>query len=188
MRQVKPLRPTKLILCLAACALALACNRPSQTTNSAGTAASAPPVAQGSDGEIITHTAAGLRFDVPAGWKSEADGERYDLESGDGEIVVTFWVPAEAQFEDAARAVGEELSRQIEDLEFDGEPREDTHNGMGHVAITGSGKSGGKEVTFSADLLQAAKPVIVLTFGPRDAFKKHWDDYSRLVNSIKKVG
>ncbi|HLM54944.1 MAG TPA: hypothetical protein VK422_02380 [Pyrinomonadaceae bacterium] len=183
------MRPTKLILGLAACALALACNSPAQTTNSAGTAAaSASPVAQAAGGEVITHAGAGLRFDVPAGWKSEADGERYDLESGDGEIVVTFWVPAEAQFEDAARAIGEELSRQIEDLEFDGEPREDTHNGMGHVAITGSGKSEGKEVAFSADLLQAAKPVIVLTFGPRDAFRKHRDDYSRLVSSIKKVG
>lgn len=182
------MRPTKLILTLAACALALACDGPARTTNSAGTAAaSASPVAQ-AGGEVITHTGAGLRFDVPPGWKSEADGERYDLESGDGQIVVTFWVPAEAQFEDAARAIGEELSTQIEDLQFDGEPREGTHNGMGHVAITGSGKSEGKEVTFSADLLQATKPVIVLTFGPRDAFRKHWDDYSRLVNSIKKVG
>lgn len=181
------MRPTKLILGLAACALALACDSPAPATNPAGTAAaSASPVAQG--GEFITHTGAGLRFDIPAGWKAEADGERYDLESADGEIVVTFWVPAEAQFEDAARAVGEELSRQIEDLKFDGEPREDTHNGMGHVAITGSGKSEGKEVAFSADLLQATKPVIVLTFGPRDAFRKHRDDYSRLVNSIKKIG
>ena len=183
------MRPTKLILGLAACALALACNSPAPTTNSVNTATpSASPVAQGGGGEIITHTGAGLRFDVPAGWKSEADGERYDLESGDGEIVVTFWVPAEENFDDAAKAIGAELHRQIEDLEFDGEPREDTHNGMGHVAVTGSGKSEGKEVAFSADLLQAAKPVIVLTFGPRDAFRKHWGDYSRLVNSIKKVG
>ncbi|HEV2860737.1 MAG TPA: hypothetical protein VGX48_07015 [Pyrinomonadaceae bacterium] len=183
------MRPTKLILGLAACALALACNRSGPATNSAGAADDpAPRAAQQAGGEVITHTGAGIRFDVPAGWKSEADGERYDLESGDGEIVVTFWVPPDAQFEDAAKAIGEELSTQIEDLKFDGEPREDTHNGMGHVAITGSGKSEGKEVSFSADLLQAGKPVIMLTFGPRDAFRKHWADYSRLVQSIKKVG
>ena len=185
MRRVKSLRPTKLILGLAACALALACGKSAPTTNSANTAGAA---ATPGGGEIVTHAAAGIRFDVPAGWKSEVDGERYDVESGDGELVVTFWVPAEEHFEDAAKAVGDELHRQIEDLEFDGEPREDTYNGMEHVAVTGSGKAEGKEVAFSADLLQAAKPVIVLTFGPRDAFRKHWADYSRLVQSIKKVG
>ena len=183
------MRSAKLILGLAACALALACGdgAPANTAANTAAVAAATPAAQTADGHLITHAAAGIRFEVPAGWKSEADGEQFDLESGDGEVSVTFWVPAEQEFDAAAKAIGEELGKQIKNLKFDGEPKEGTHNGMDHVSVTGSGQADGKNVVFSADLLQAKKPVIVLTFASPENYKEHEAEYVKLVRSIKKV-
>jgi predicted Zn-dependent protease len=138
--------------------------------------------------QTFTHEAGGITFEVPAGWKSEPDGEQLTVSSPDDSIGIVFWVPAEGDFEAATKALGEELGKQVKNLKIDGEPKQDTHNGMPHAAITGSGQVEGQDILFSADLLQAKKPIIVLTFGSAENLKKHEADYMKLVNSIKKIG
>ena len=76
----------------------------------------------------------------------------------------------------------------IQELKFDGEPKADKHNGMDHASVSGSGKVGGKEIHFSADILEAKKTLIVLTFGTADNLEKHAAEYMQLVKSIKKIG
>lgn len=202
-------RQTKLALCLAACALGLACgdrgadgqNRPANTAAANAPAANAPaaqtasapaasasPAAQTASGQLVSHPEAGLQFEVPAGWKTDEEGEQYRLLSADGDISVTFWVPVEGDFENAAKAIGEEIGTQLTDLKYDAEPRQDKHNGMDHISVTGSGKSEGRNVNFSADLLQAKKPVIILTFSSPDNFRRHEAEYSKFVSSIRRAG
>ena len=94
----------------------------------------------------------------------------------------------EDDFEAASEAVGEELGKTLKNIKFDADKKEDTHNGMPHASFSGSGQIEGREVLFSADLLQAKKPVIVLTFGVADQLQKHAGAYTQLVKSIKKVG
>ena len=106
----------------------------------------------------------------------------------DDSIALVFWVTEQEDFDAAAKALGEELAKQIKNLKLDGEPKSDTHNGMDHAAVTGSGQIDGKDVVFSADILEAKKPLIVLTFGSMENLQKHAGDYSKLVKSIKKVG
>ena len=147
----------------------------------------APPAVQ-SEAKTFTHEAGGITFTLPASWKAEPDGEQIVASPEAGGISISFWVTEEDDFEAASEAVGEELGKMLKNIKFDGEPKEDTHNGMPHASFTGTGQMEGHDVLFSADLLQAKKPVIVLTFGVASQLEKHAAAYSQLVKSIKKVG
>jgi predicted Zn-dependent protease len=140
-----------------------------------------------SEGKTFTHAGAGVTFDLPAGWTAEPDGEQLTVSPADESFAIVFWVTEEADFDAAAKALGEELAKQIQNLKLDGEPKSDTHNGMDHAAVTGSGQVDGKDIVFSADILEAKKPLIVLTLGSLENLQKHSADYSKLVKSIKKV-
>jgi len=140
------------------------------------------------EGKTFTHEGAGVTFELPAGWKAEPDGDQLTVSPAGGGISLVFWVTEEADFDAAAKALGEELAKQIQDLKFDGEPKGDKHNGMDHAAVSGTGKVGGKEIHFSADILEAKKPLIVLTLGSAENLEKHAADYVKLVKSIKPVG
>ena len=150
--------------------------------------ASAAPAAAAQEAKTFTHEGAGVTFDLPAGWKAEADGEQVTVSPAGGGVSLVFWVPAEEDFDEAAKALGEELAKQIQDLKFDGEPKADKHNGMDHASVTGTGKIGGKDIVFSADILEAKKTLIVLTIGSMESIQKHADEFAQLVKSIKKVG
>ncbi|HJQ35012.1 MAG TPA: hypothetical protein VJ866_22875 [Pyrinomonadaceae bacterium] len=152
------------------------------------TAVASPIAAAAQEGKTYTHEAGGITFELPAGWKAEADGDQLTVSPAGGGIGVVFWVTEENNFDAATKALGEELGKQIKNLKFDGDPKEDTHNGMEHASVSGSGQIEGKDILFSADILQAKKPVIVLTFGAADSIHKYAEDYSKLVKSIKKVG
>ena len=152
----------------------------------AKTAAASHVAAQ--DAKTYTHEAGGITFDLPEGWKATPDGDQLTVSPAAGGFAVIFWVTEEDDFDAATKALGEELGKQIKNIKFDGEPKEDTHNGMEHASVSGTGQIEGKEVAFSADLLQAKKPVIVLTVGVADNIHKHADDYLKLVKSIKKAG
>ncbi|HEX8285108.1 MAG TPA: hypothetical protein VF588_17230 [Pyrinomonadaceae bacterium] len=152
----------------------------------AGTFTAAASAAQ--DAKTFTHEGAGVTFELPAGWKADPDGEQLTVSPAGGGVSLVFWVPEGDDFDEVTKALGEELAKQIQDLKFDGEPKSDKHNGMDHAAVTGSGKVGGKEIHFSADILEAKKTLIVLTFGSAEGFEKHQADYVSLVKSIKRVG
>ena len=132
----------------------------------AGNAHAAPQAAAAqSEGKTYTHEGAGVTFDLPAGWTAEPDGDQLTVAPADESIALVFWVTEEDDFDAAAKALGAELAKQVKNLKLDGEPKSDTHNGMDHAAVTGSGQVDGKDVVFSADILEARKPLIVLTFG-----------------------
>jgi hypothetical protein len=152
------------------------------TANASSAPAAAASAAQ--DAKSFTHEAAGVTFNLPAGWTAEPDGDQLTVSPAGGGIGVVFWVTDE---EDAAKALGEELAKQIKNLKFDGEPKADKHNGMDHASVSGTGQIGGEDILFSADFLEAKKSLIVLTFGSLEGLKKHSAGYSQLVKSIKLV-
>lgn len=178
---------------VAACALALACVPPDTlaavgVNSNPARSASAPAVnLSPSPDEPYTHQAGGITFNLPDGWKAEPDGDQLTVSSPDKSIAVVFWVTEEKDFDAATKALGEELGKQIKNLKFDGEAKEDTHNGMPHSYVSGSGQIEGQDILFRTDILMAKRPVIVLTFGSADNLQKHAEDYAKLVKSIKKV-
>ena len=148
----------------------------------------AKPAAAQAGGKTFTHEEGGITFTLPAGWKAEPDGEQITASPADGGISIVFWVPEEETFEAAADALGEELGKQVKNLKLDGEPKEGTHNGMSYAAVKGSGQIEGEDIIFSADLLGAKRPVIILSFGTAEGLQKYAAEYGQLVKSIKKVG
>ena len=151
-------------------------------------AASNVSAAAQSEGKTFTHEAGGITFTLPAGWKAEPDGEQITASPAEGGISIVLWVAEEDDFEAASEALGTELGKQIKNLKLDGEPKEGTHNGMSYASVKGSGQIEGQDIIFSADLLAAKKPVIILSFGTADGLQKHSGAYAELVKSIKKIG
>lgn len=137
--------------------------------------------------ETFTHQAGGIQFDLPDGWKSKPDGELLTVSAPDDSITMVFWVTEADDFEAATEALDTELAKLIKNLKFDGEAKEDKHNQMPHVSVSGSGQVEGQSIAFSADLLMAKKPVIILTFASPENFEKHGNAYMKLVKSIKKA-
>jgi len=100
---------------------------------------------------------------------------------------MVFWVPEEDSFEEAVKALDKELSKTIKKMKTTGKPSEDKHNGMPHYAESGTGEVEGVPVEWSVDLLQAAKPIIILTIVASQNSEKHAADYEKLVKSIKRT-
>lgn len=136
------------------------------------------------DAQHYTHKDSGVTFELPEGWEAEPDGEQLTVSSADKSVALVFWVPAEGTFDAAVKALDEELEKTIQEMKADGDVKVDTHNGMRHAGQSGTGKIEGKDILWSVDMLQAKKPVIVLTFAAPGQIEKHAADYAKLVKSI----
>lgn len=167
-------------LCIALVACALVAISSARTTP--GTTISA---IQG--GETFTHADAGVRFELPKGWKAKPDGEVITVSSADDGLQVVFWVPDEATFDAAVKELDKELSKTIKNIKVEGKPTQDTHNGMAHYEEAGTGEVEGATIAWSVDVLGAKKPLIILTFAAPNLFEKNAEGYMKLVNSIKKI-
>jgi hypothetical protein len=160
----------------------------SKTAN-ANTEATAPQTAtNASDDNIFKHEEGGIQFERPAGWKAEPNGEQMTLSTPDNALSVVLWVPAEANFQEAAEALDKELSKTIKNVKESGEPRQTTVGGMRTVSMNGTGEVNGAEIQWAVDLIQAKKPVIVLTFAAPGMWEKYQGDYQKFARSIKPLG
>jgi predicted Zn-dependent protease len=180
------LKKNTMIICLSLCA-ALALTSSSGAAKNAAGAGQDAGAAPAQDAKNYTHKESGITFDVPAGWKAEPDGEQLTVSSPDDSVALVFWVPAESTFDAAVEALDEELAKTVKNMKADGEVKVDTHNGMRHAGQSGSGEVEGKNILWSVDMLQAKKPVIILTFAAPDQIEKHAADYSKIVKSIRKA-
>ena len=138
-------------------------------------------------GETFTHSDAGVRFQLPKGWKAKPDGEVITASSADDALQVVFWVPDEANFDAAVKELDKELGKTIKNMKTVGKPAEDVLNDMPHYGETGTGDVDGTTIVWSVDVLGAKKPLIILTFAAPQLFEKHAPAYEQLLNSIKKI-
>lgn len=167
-------------LCLALVGSALV------TTNALSTKALvAFAAAQG--GETFTHADAGVRFQLPAGWRAKPDGEVITVSSADDGLQVVFWVPEENTFDAAVKELDKELAKTIKNMKTEGKPSQDVLNGMPHYGETGTGDVNGATIVWSVDVLGAKKPLILLTFAAPNLFEKNATAYEKLLSSIKKM-
>lgn len=155
-------------------------------TTSTATPSNTPAMAvQG--GETFTHANAGVRFQLPKGWKAKPDGEVITASSADDALQVVFWVPEGANFDAAVKELDKELGKTIKNMKTVGEPAKDVLNDMPHYGETGTGDVDGTTIVWSVDVLGAKKPLVILTFAAPNLFEKHSAAYEQLLNSIKKV-
>ena len=168
---------THLSLALTACALIAA------TSTRSSSSFAAP--AQG--GETFTHSDAGVKFELPRGWKAKPDGEVITASSADDSLQVVFWVPTENSFDAAVKELDKELAKTIKNIKTVGKPIQNTHNGMPHYEEAGTGDVEGATIVWSVDVLGAKKPLIILTFAAPNLYEKNEAAYMKLFNSIKKI-
>jgi Icc-related predicted phosphoesterase len=161
------------------------------STAKANTNSAAAPAQQtsttASGDNVYTHAEGGIQFELPAGWKATPDGDHMTLATQDNSLSVVLWVPAEDDFQQAVNELDKELSKTIKNVKANGEPRETTVGGMTTYSQAGTGSIEGSEIQWSVDVIQAKKPVIVLTFAAPGVWEKHQGEYQQFAKSIKKV-
>jgi hypothetical protein len=105
----------------------------------------------------------------------------------DDALSVLFWVPKGDDFNKAIGDLQGQLEKVIKNLKVTSPGQETTHNGMRAYTGSGTGEVGGEPVNWEVDILQAKKPVFVVSFASPTQFSKHADEYKELIASIKKV-
>jgi len=143
--------------------------------------------AHAQDNRFYTHEQAGVRFELPKGWKAEPDGEVITVSTPDDSLSMVFWVPDEANFDAAVNELDKELSKTIKNIKPSGPGKKDTHNGMPHFGQSGTGDVEGTTIEWSVDVLGAKKPVIILTFAAPGVWEQHAESAAKFIASIKKV-
>lgn len=138
-------------------------------------------------GETFTHSDAGIKFQLPKGWKAKPDGEVITVSTADDSLQMVFWVPDESTFDAAVKDLDAELGKTIKNIKTTDKGTSDTHNGMPHFSAGGTGTVSGTTIEWSVDVLAAKKIVIILTFAAPGVVEKHAEDALKFINSIKKI-
>jgi hypothetical protein len=138
-------------------------------------------------GEVFTHSDAGIKFELPKGWKAKPDGEVITVSTADDSLQMVFWVPDEDTFDAAVKDLDKELSKTIKNIKTTDKGTSDKHNGMPHFSAGGTGEVNGATIEWSVDVLAAKKVVIILTFAAPGIAEKHAAEAAQFIASIKKI-
>ena len=139
------------------------------------------------EGHPFTHQEGGIQFVAPPTWKAKNEGETLIVSTPDDALSVLFWVPKGDDFNKATADLQGQLEKVIKNLKVTSPGQETTHNGMRAYTGSGTGEVEGEQVVWEVDILQAKKPVFVVSFAAPAGFNKHEDEYKQLLASIKKV-
>lgn len=139
------------------------------------------------EGQPFTHQEGGIQFIAPPTWKAKDQGESLVVSTPDDALSVVFWVPKGDDFNKAIGDLQGQLEKVIKNLKVTSPGQETTHNGMRAYTGSGTGEVEGEPVNWEVDILQAKKPVFVVSFASPTQFNKHADEYKQLIASIKKV-
>ncbi|MDT5062068.1 MAG: hypothetical protein QOH63_2527 [Acidobacteriota bacterium] len=155
---------------------------PANDNSSSSTSSSSP-----GEGEPFTHQEGGIQFIAPPTWKAKNEGETLTVSPPDDALSVVFWVPKGDDFNKAISDLQAQLEKVIKNLKVTSPGQETTHNGMRAYTGSGTGEVDGEQIIWEVDILQAKKPVFVVSFAAPAGFNKHADEYKQLLASIKKV-
>lgn len=153
-------------------------------TSAKSTAPIAVTATQG--GETFTHSDAGIKFELPSGWKAKPDGAVITVSTADDSLQMVFWVPDENTFDAAIKDLDKELGKIIKNIKTTDKGTSDTHNGMPHFSTGGSGDVDRTTIEWSVDVLAAKKVVVILTFAAPGIAEKHAAAAAKFISSIKK--
>ncbi|PYS45661.1 MAG: hypothetical protein DMF68_21585 [Acidobacteria bacterium] len=158
---------------------------PSTTNSSAKTDSST--ASSSGDNNTFTHKEGGIQFTLPAGWKSKEQGDAMTVSTADDALQVVLWVPQGDDFDKAVKDLDGELGKVIKNPKITTPGHETEHNGMKAYAAAGTGEVEGSTIAWEVDILQAKKPVFILSFAAPQQFSSHESEYKQLLGSIKKA-
>jgi predicted Zn-dependent protease len=164
-----------------------ATNTTTTTTTSTPANDSSTSSSSSAEGHPFTHQEGGIQFIAPATWKAKNEGEALTVSTPDDTLSVVFWVPQGDDFNKATADLQGQLEKVIKNIKVTSPGQETTHNGMRAYTGSGTGEVEGEQIVWEVDILQAKKPVFVVSFASPTQFNKHEDEYKQLLGSIKKV-
>jgi hypothetical protein len=133
------------------------------------------------------HEQAGVKFVLPRGWKAKPDGEVITVSTADDALQMVFWVPDEDTLDAAVKELDRELGKIIKNMKTTSKETSDTHNGMPHFSVGGTGAVNGTTIEWNVDVLAAKKVVIILSFAAPGAWQQHSDSAAKFIDSIRKI-
>lgn len=159
------------------------------TTASTPSSNSTPTTSSSSSGEgqPFTHQEGGITFIAPANWKPKNEGEALTVSTPDDTLSVVFWVPKGDDFNKAVDDLTGELDKVIKNSKVTSPGQATTHNGMKAYTASGTGEVDNEQIVWEVDILQAKKPVFIVSFAAPAEFSKHEGEYKQLLESIKRV-
>jgi predicted Zn-dependent protease len=157
------------------------------TTTTSTPANSSSSSSSSSEGHPFTHQEGGIQFVAPPTWKAKNEGDSLVVSTPDDALSVVFWVPKGDDFNKATADLQGQLEKVIKNLKVTSPGQETTHNGMRAYTGSGTGEVEGQQIVWEVDILQAKKPVFVVSFASPAQFDRHEDEYKQLLDSIKKV-
>jgi hypothetical protein len=137
--------------------------------------------------DAYRHNQAGIKFVLPKGWKAQPEAEVITVSTPDDTLQMVFWVPDEDTLDAAVKDLDNELGKTVKNIKITGKETRDTHNGMPHYSVSGTGDVEGTTIEWSVDVLAAKKIVIILSFAAPGAWEKHADDAAKFIDSIRKI-
>lgn len=166
---------------------------PPTTTTTTTTTASTPSSNTGTtssssgEGQLYTHQEGGIQFTAPAGWKAKNEGEALTVSTPDDTLSVVFWVPKGDDFNKAVDDLTGQLDKVIKNSKVTSPGQATTHNGMKAYTASGTGEVDNEQIVWEVDILQAKKPVFVVSFAAPAEFSKHEGEYQQLLQSIRQT-
>ena len=139
------------------------------------------------DDDVYRHPAAGVKFVLPKGWKAKPDGEVITVSTADDALQMVFWVPEEDTLDAAVKDLDRELGKTIKNIKMTSKGNKDTHNGMPHYSVDGTGEVGGTTIEWSVDVLAAKKIVLILSFAAPGAWENHANSAAKFIDSIRRI-
>jgi hypothetical protein len=145
------------------------------------------PIVVTAQDDVYRHATAGVRFVLPKGWKAKPEGEVITVSTADDALQMVFWVPEEDTIDAAVKDLDRELGKTIKNIKINGKGNRDTHNGMPHYSVDGTGEVEGVTIEWSVDVLAARKIVLILSFAAPGAWEGHANSAARFIDSIRRI-
>src|SRR3954470_4913448 len=101
---------------------------------------------------MMSHKEGGIQFALPAGWESDAEGDRMLVHSPDKSVAIVFYVATEATFEAAVGAMIDEVDKIIDNVKVTNKGEEGEHDGMPMYSVSGTGTLEGKSIAWDVTM------------------------------------
>jgi predicted Zn-dependent protease len=119
-------------------------------------------IAPAAQAEVFTHAAAGLQFDLPAGWKTNPNGDTLEASAPDGLPVVQFDVIGESDIEDYVTGWAEGAGESLTDFEITSDAVVEEVNGLSQIYSEGTANLEGHPVQWDLTIVKGGKKVLAV--------------------------
>lgn len=135
----------------------------------------------------VNHTEAQVKVWIPDDWAQEADADSLIITDPNDEVMVAFLVVDSENITAALDAMEAELSKIVEEISSETEPKEIKLNGMPAVVLDGKGKVQGEAVDLGIVIIltPAKKALLVFAIAQSATVANHEKTIEKVLGGIR---